>query len=330
MAELDFRLANEYQRGFPLVPEPYREISARLGCAEAEVLRTLERMSASGALSRIGAVLAPRCLGASTLAALSAPAAELSRIAALVSAHAGVNHNYERSHRLNLWFVATAEDSARLASLLDCIGEETGCAVLSLPLVEEYHIDLGFDMAAGGAPRATRAAPRPLRRIEPEDGERRLLAALQGGLDLVPRPFARLGMKSGMSEERVLDRLRRWAHEGVIKRFGVIVRHRALGYHANAMAVWDVPDERVDAIGAAAAADGEVTLCYRRARRPPEWPYNLFCMVHGRSRIAVENAIVRLRDDQGLHAFSGAVLFSRRCFKQQGARYFEAQVRLHG
>lgn len=328
MPELDFRLLNDFQRSFPLAPEPYRELAARLGTDEACVLRRLRRLAGSGAVSRIGAVFAPRSVGASTLACLAAPAPDLSRIAALVSAHAGVNHNYEREHRLNLWFVATAGSEADLDDTLERIGQETGCRVLALPLVEEYHIDLGFDMAGPQARHATRPALRQGRKIVPNADERRLLAALERGFDLVPRPYVRLAMKAGMSEEQVLATLARWHCEGVVKRFGVVVRHRALGYTANAMAVWDVPDERVDAAGAALAAEAGVTLCYRRLRHRPQWPYNLFCMLHGRTRLEVEGAIAALRDRHGLHAFAGAVLFSRRCFKQRGARYFQASA--HG
>jgi DNA-binding Lrp family transcriptional regulator len=330
MDTLRFRLLNDFQRGFPLVPEPFGAIADRLGAGEATVLRLLAELTREGCVSRVGAVLAPRRVGASTLAALSAPAPELSRIAARVSAHSGINHNYEREHRLNLWFVATAADDAALNQLLDNIERETGCRVLSLPLLEEYHIDLGFDLGGGRSPVDRTADAASADRFEPDAGERRLLAALQPGLELVSRPFARLAAESGLGEEAVLEKLRRWQAQGVVKRFGVVVRHRELGFSANAMAVWDVPDERVDAIGRQLASQSGVSLCYRRRRYPPEWPYNLFCMIHGRTRLEVEREICRLRGRYGLHALPGAVLFSRRCFKQQGARYFEAPEPVHG
>ena len=148
------------------------------------------------------------------------------------------------------------------------------------------------------------------------------MAALQAGLDLVPRPFARLAMKSGMGEDEVLESIAQWVRSGLIKRFGVVVRHRELGYRANAMAVWDVPDDEVRACGAALAAEPLVTLCYRRERSRPVWPYNLFCMIHGRHRLEVEATLGAIRDRHGLHVYPSAVLFSRRCFKQQGAHYF--------
>src|SRR5690606_2852191 len=138
-----------------------------------------------------------------------------------------------------------------------------------------------------------------------------------GGLPLVPRPYAALGWP----EEEVLATLARWLQEGVVRRIGAVVRHRALGYQANAMAVWDVPVERVVEAGQRLAADTAVTLCYRRARALPEWPYNLYCMVHGRRRDATLEAVARMGAAPGLAGLPHAVLFSRRCFAQRAPRY---------
>ncbi|MDP1611851.1 MAG: Lrp/AsnC family transcriptional regulator [Sulfuritalea sp.] len=313
---LEYSLLNDWQRDFPIVALPFAELGARVGAGDTAVLGTLRRLQARGAISRVGAVLAPRRVGASTLAALAAPADRLERIAAQVSARPEVNHNYQREHRYNLWFVATAADRATLVAALAAIERETGCAVISLPLENEYHIDLGFDLGSAHKHHAERPGT-PAR--EPEAAEKALIAALQPGLELVPRPFARLGARVGMSEAEVLSRIAGWIDEGLIRRFGVVVRHHELGYKANAMVVFDVPDDDVDRIGRQLAREPGVTLCYRRRRSLPEWPFNLYCMVHGRSREEAEPAIARLGRLAGLPA---EVLFSTRRFKQCGARYF--------
>ncbi len=151
--------------------------------------------------------------------------------------------------------------------------------------------------------------------------DRTLLNALQDGLPLVSRPYAEVAEAVGLSEEEVLARLARLADEGVVRRFGVIVRHRELGYRANAMTVWDVPDELTAEIGGRLAALDFVTLCYRRPRRLPDWPYNLFAMIHGRDRMAVERLVDQATEAAGLTGRPRAILFSRRRFKQRGARY---------
>lgn len=141
---IDRRLLNDYQRGFPLVARPYRAIADALGIGEDEVLARLARLRTEGRIDRIGAVIRPHTLGVSTLAAIAVPAERLDDVAALVAARPEVNHCYAREHAINLWFVVTAADAAALASSLAAIEAECGLAVLDLPLVAGYHIDLAF------------------------------------------------------------------------------------------------------------------------------------------------------------------------------------------
>lgn len=146
LSELDRRLLNDFQQDFPLSPAPYADIARSLGITEEEVLARLEAFKREGSVSRVGAVVRPNTVGVSTLAAMAVPPEKLEAVAAIVSGYAEVNHNYEREHRINLWFVATAPDAARLHTVLDEITIRTGYEVLSFPLVEDYHIDLGFDL----------------------------------------------------------------------------------------------------------------------------------------------------------------------------------------
>ncbi|KPK69516.1 MAG: AsnC family transcriptional regulator [Acidithiobacillales bacterium SM23_46] len=146
MNALDQRLLNDFQRGFPLTPTPYADIARELGVTEDEVLARLKALMTAGAVSRVGAVVRPNTVGVSTLAAMSVPAAELESVAALVSGYAEVNHNYEREHEINLWFVTTAPDAAHLQRVLNEIAARSGIEVLSFPLLEDYHIDLGFEL----------------------------------------------------------------------------------------------------------------------------------------------------------------------------------------
>ena len=152
-------------------------------------------------------------------------------------------------------------------------------------------------------------------------GDRRLLAALEEGLSLVSRPYEDLARRCAMTEEEVLQRLGRLREMGTISRFGVVVRHRRLGYLANAMVVWDVEERQVRDAGERLSALPFVTLCYRRPRRPPLWPYNLFCMIHGRERAEVERQVEWAAEACGLRDVPRDLLFSRRAFKQRGARY---------
>ena len=319
-SSLEFRLLNEFQRDFPLCPAPFAELAVRLGVGEKLVLTELERLRREGKISRVGAVFAPKRIGASTLAAMAVPPERLAAVAATVNRFPEVNHNYEREHRYNLWFVVTAASEGRLQATLGAIEKAAGCPLLSLPLLEEFHIDLGFSLH--GESVKEKAVARVLPPPSPiGDGERRLISVLQEGLPLFARPFALIAERVGASESTVLTRIGNWIEEGAIKRFGVVVRHHELGYTANAMLVHDVPDERVGELGRSLAEEPAVTLCYRRPRQAPQWPYNLFCMIHGRERAEVEGVIAELRQRHGLKDCAHDVLFSLTRFKQKGARY---------
>ncbi len=143
---IDRRLLNDFQSGFPLVPRPFAEIAGQLGVGESEVIARIERLAAVGAVSRVGPVLRPRHVGTSILAAMAVSEDRIEEVAELVNGYREVNHNYERTHRFNLWFVLIAADEERLTEVMDEIEDRTGIEVLDLPMLEEYHINLGFPL----------------------------------------------------------------------------------------------------------------------------------------------------------------------------------------
>ncbi|HQR51087.1 MAG TPA: Lrp/AsnC family transcriptional regulator [Methylophilaceae bacterium] len=316
---IEQRLLNEYQHDFPLVKRPFLAIGDQLGIEEDEVIERLGQLSARGAVSRVGPVFSPGCIGASTLAALAVPPGKLDEMAHWINALPEVNHNYEREHNFNLWFVAAAPGQAWLDSVLKKIASESGCPMLVLPLVERFHIDLGFDLNGRSCP--SRRSSGSSTRVQLDSAQTAIVAGLQSGIKLERQPFAAIGERVNLDEEDVIRQVSAWRGEGIIKRFGVVVRHHELGYRENAMAVWDVPDGQVSALGRLAAQQEGVTLCYRRPRQLPDWPFNLFCMVHGTDRDVVRRLIETLAANTGLDAFQTQVLFSRRRFKQCGARY---------
>ena len=331
LSDLEFKLLNCFQRGLPLLARPFAELAHQLDTTELRVIDHLQRLQKRGFISRVGAVFRPNTIGASVLAALAVPLDQLDVVASYISAIPEVNHNYHREHRLNLWFVVTASSAARLRDVL-CDIEEVCGETLVLPLLEDYHIDLGFDLSARSdgtfsfpaAPLSTRDAPAAT--IVLSGPQQTLVAALQNGLPLITHPFAALGLP----QHDAIAMIARWLDQGVIKRLGVVVRHHELGYRANAMAVWDVPDSVVGEMGRAIASTGRVTLCYRRARQLPEWRYNLFCMIHGKDRSEVADHIGALATTFQLDQYPHAILFSRTRFKQRGARYAPSPEVVHG
>jgi DNA-binding Lrp family transcriptional regulator len=162
-------------------------------------------------------------------------------------------------------------------------------------------------------------------RALPVDFEKRLIALVGKGLPLVSHPYAAIAEQLGCDEADVIEGLNRLIQRNDIKRFGVVVRHRELGYKANGMVVWDIPDERIEELGHCIGKYEFVTLCYQRPRRLPDWRYNLFSMVHGQDRAGVIEKVNFIVEQCDLHDMTHEILFSRRRFKQRGAHYNHQQ-----
>ena len=143
---LEQHLLNDFQHGLSLSPTPYADIAEQLGIDEEEVLDKLEQLQDEGIVSRVGAVFMPNRVGVSTLAAMAVPEQELQAVAEIVSTFDEVNHNYERDHHFNLWFVVATTDRERLQHVLQAIEQQCGYSVLDLPMLKDYVIDLGFNL----------------------------------------------------------------------------------------------------------------------------------------------------------------------------------------
>ncbi len=319
---VEMQLLNQFQHDFPLVPRPFAQIAKTLHLDETSVMESLARLQASGVISRVGAVFKPNRVAVSCLAAMRVEDARLESVASLISAHPCVNHNYQREHTYALWFVIGAANQTALQQVVDEL--EARCQsgkILLLPLVEEYHIDLGFDLQLADTQKhlanelTTRRSPE--RALLLSLRQRHLLHALQHGLRFVSHPFAQFGDE----ENWVLQQLKTWKANAVMHRFGVVLRHHELGYRANAMLVLDVPAALRTVVGRRIASSGMVSLCYQRKSNREDWPYQLFCMLHGKDRASVQARIAQLLIACELQAYPHEVLFSQRRFKQCGAHY---------
>ncbi len=315
-----FEMLNQQQRDFPLVERPFHLLGERYHLSADQVMACYRDWLASGVLSRVGGVFNQAAGGASLLAAIAVPSHDLERVAAIVSSHSGVNHNYEREHVYNLWFVMTGPNAAAVESAMQGLDAQTGYRALRLPMVRPYRIDLAFNLqgvVANHSPTATAAHAVPSIATQ----ELPLAALAEEGLAIVEQPYAQWAQTLGWPPEAVMACIARWQALGVLRRFGNVVRHHELGFDCNAMTVFDISQDQVDAIGTALAQTPEVTLAYQRARAPG-WNYNLYCMVHGTQREQVNAVIERMLETHNLRDIPHAVLFSLRRFKQTGARRY--------
>lgn len=150
--------------------------------------------------------------------------------------------------------------------------------------------------------------------------DRKIVLATQDGLPIDPRPYHRVAEMVGIEPAEVVDRMQRMLASGVIRRIGAVPNHYRLGYRGNGMSVWNVPDDKVAEIGARLGALDFVSHCYQRPRHPPDWPYNLFIMVHGRDREAVAQKVEQLARFLGEDDLGHEILYSSRILKKTGLR----------
>lgn len=318
------KLMRGFQRDFPLVRQPFAEIAARTGTTERDVIAACEGLKQAGVIARVGGVVRPNTIAASTLAAVAISPLSTDSVGEVMSAIDGLNHVYLREHPLNFWFVATGPDRAFVDGTLAKVEQLTGQPVLDLRLERSFHIDLGFPL--DGEPPSHAPPPELPIRYHKDTLDNALVQALTTGVPIISRPFREIGDSLKISEVAVIARLKHLVRAGVVTRIGVIVRHRALGWRSNAMVVWDVAPDLLEGKARLLAAQPGVNLCYQRRRHDDRWPYNLYCMIHAKSREMALALLKNATDHAGLAGERREVLFSSRCYKQTGALIVDPKV----
>lgn len=320
----DARLIDRLQRSLPLTENPFADIGAELDLSEKQVLDRLQRLLGHGVLSRFGPLFhIERAGGQFILAALQVPEERYAKVTELVNALPEVAHNYRREHKLNMWFVIAAETPVAAWAACDQIQATTGLQVHAFPKEREYFVGLFLPLLP--------ASPLPRRSIRAfkddaapasplTEFDRDLIAATQAGLPLVPQPYDTIAALLGASSEAIRTRLLELLASGVVRRIAAVPNHYRLGYVANGMSVWDVKDIEVDRLGDLVGSLPGVSHCYRRPRKPGIWPYNLFAMLHGRSRDEVLKQAEQLAEWLGPACRAHDVLFSSRILKKTGLR----------
>jgi len=322
--ELDKSLLNVAQAEFPLQSRPYAVLGAKIGLDEAEVLVRFAGLKAKGIIRQTSAIFDTRALGyKSTLVAMKFDPALLDQGAALVSLHPGVSHNYKREHPYNLWFTLAVPREGNLKRVIDKLHFDAGAQdTIILPTLRLYKIGVNFDMKA-----AVDVSKGGDLRLDDQLGDFRQVTeadkagirATQEDLPIEERPFARWAAQMGTDEDGLFAWLEDMKRRKFFRRFASILRHRAAGFADNAMAVWIVPEARCDELGFKMAAFKAVTHCYKRPVFE-SWPYNVFTMIHGRSKEDCESVVEAIKAESGLDDYR--MLYSTREYKKERVKYF--------
>jgi len=322
MDRLDRSLMNLMQKDFPLVPEPFAALGARLGLSEDEVLLRAEQLRQKRMVRILGPVFNSRALGyQSTLVAMRVPEEKIESAARIISENPGVGHNYQREHHYNLWFtLAVRGEDGLNKALREFEARVSPEIMLELPALRLFKIRLFFDLEGNdnGLEDGVMTDPQPVSApLSPV--EREVINRVQGQLPLAPRPFDDMARVAGMGTEDFLSVCRSLQERGVMRRFGASIEHQNAGFRANAMVCWEVPPSRVEEVGGHLAGFKEVTHCYER-RTGPLWPrYNIFAMIHGNTVDDNDAVVSRMSREIGISEYE--VLNTVREFKKERVRY---------
>ncbi|MCC6174866.1 MAG: AsnC family transcriptional regulator [Chloroflexi bacterium] len=325
--DLDKRLLNRIQSDFPLVARPYHELGQPLGLSEDEVIARMTALKAGKIVRQVSAIFDTKSLGyKSSLVAVRVDPARIAEAARIINEHPGVTHNYERNHEYNLWFTIavppTSDLEAVIGRLHEMIGAETTRIMYTLRL---FKIGVNLDMTGE---RKADAMAKPeyheedrlrARDYVVDERDKAVIRALQEDLTIEARPFLKLAEHIGMTEDELFAAAQSLIERGFMRRMAAILYHRRAGFKANGMGVWAAPSDRVVQIGAQMGAFQNVSHCYQRPTYP-DWPYNVFTMVHGRSVEECEEILHSISEATGVTEYIS--LYSTREYKKTRLRFY--------
>jgi len=327
---VDRRLLDLLQRDFPPTTRPFAAIGERLGLPEEEVLARVRRLKGSderGLIRQISAIFDTPALGyKSTLVAMQVPQGETERVAAAINRHPGVSHNYRRDHAWNLWFTLAVPPDEDLETTVQALVDQAGSyAYRLLPALRVFKIDVRLDMEGAGdispvdSPQGSRPAPAP------DTRDRAFIRELQEDIEIVPQPFVGMAQRLGVSQEEVVHWLQEAKAVGWLRRFAAIINQRQAGYVANGMVAWRVPEDSIERVATVATSLPQVSHCYQRPTYP-DWPYNLFTMIHAKSKENCQAIARKISQEMGVSDY--VILFSTKEYKKTRLKYFAPAQRV--
>jgi DNA-binding Lrp family transcriptional regulator len=329
--DLDRRLLEALQEGIPFVSAPFAALGDRLGTTQREIMARLIMLKAAprAVIRQISAIFDSQSLGyQSCLVAAKVAPNQLEKAAAVISAHPGVSHNYQREHDYNLWYTLAVPPDSRLGldRTIDILRQRSGASAMrKLQTIKLFKIGVNFKLSGDGhakspAPSAVHHQSKPSTMTE---SDKQLIRVLQQDMPIVPKPWQQFAAEAGTTEEHLLSEAARFMKNKWMRRFAAVLHHRQAGFDANAMGVWIVDQAKQESFGAAAAGFPEVSHCYLRPSYE-DWPYNIFTMVHAHSREKCEQVLKRISDTTGIKQYRS--LYSTREFKKTRVSYFTDDI----
>ena len=279
-------------------------------------------------MRQLSAIFDTRRLGyKSSLVAMKIDPDKLDYVAQQINRHPGVSHNYERNHEFNLWFTLAVPPGLDLKTEVDKFSKLVGIQKIRLlPTIKLFKIGVKLEMVDDKKhevkPTEEKKKIQNVKFV-PTEEDKKFIRELQKDLKIVDKPFLNATQKLGLTEEQVFEKLRYYENIGVMRRFAAILRHRDVGFVANGMIVWEVPDERITEVGEKLGAFPQVSHCYQRPVYK-DWPYSVFSMIHCKSEDDAKNMAKEIQKEIQVDDYK--ILFSAREFKKTRVEYFVEHV----
>ena len=324
MDELDKELLNEIQWTFPLVTRPFEAIAKKFNTSPEIVKERLVNLKKTGVLRQLSAIFDTRRLGyTSSLVAMEVEPDKLEYVANQINRHPGVSHNYERDHTFNLWFTLAVPPGADLKQELDKFNVLKGIRkVRMLPTLQLFKIGVKLDMVDDKkhdvAPTEQKKEIQNVKFV-PTEEDKQFVRELQKDMEVIDEPFVKSANNLGITEKELFEKMKHYESIGVMRRFAAILRHRQVGFTANGMIVWKVPNEKISEVGSKLGAFPQVSHCYERPTYP-DWPYNVFSMIHCKTHNEAQEMARTIQNQ--IHVDDYMILFSSREFKKTRVEYF--------
>jgi DNA-binding Lrp family transcriptional regulator len=323
--QIDQELLNLIQVAFPLEPRPFKFLADKLGTSEDDVLARLEALKQDRIIRQISMIFDTRALGyKSSLVASRAPEGKVDEVADVISAHPGVSHNYRRNHEFNIWWTIAVPPESSLEDHIQRVHDLAGAeSTRIMQTIRMFKIGVDLDMTGKRPMDAKTTLPAyhaPRRNAEPLTTlEIAALRQLQEDIALEPTPYNSMARRIQIDEGALLALAHGFIDDGLARRFAAVMHHRQAGFVANAMSVWQVPEDRIEEVGYAMAGFAAVSHCYQRPTYP-DWPYNLFGMLHARTKEECEVAAEAIKDQTGIT--ERRMLYSTKEYKKVRVRYY--------
>ena len=320
---MENELLYEMQNAFPLTQTPFKELALKLNSTEDAILTMVQKLKDEKIIRQTSAIFDTKRLGyTSSLVAFKVDEDKVDEAAHIINQHPGVSHNYLRNHDYNIWFTMAVEPQSKfgLEKTIEILKEQTGAIdAITLPTLKMFKISVKMD-TTGKRAKKEKVKKVSHKEIELTPEYIAVIKALQKDIAITQEPFKEMIEKLNMRYERFFEIAHILKDAGVMRRFATILNHRKAGFGANAMSVWAVPEEKGEEIGRQMAEFSAVSHCYLRPSYP-NWPYNLFAMIHGKSQEECDSLIEEMAKESGLTEYGK--LYSTLEFKKQRLVYFD-------